>query len=195
MRRQLMILPLAATVSTVAWLFSVPERTLRRIAVAEIPPSRRPGHSDERLDGAATALEQVASVKEDDRWRIKEWTRLRAPHRRGGRECSAGKDDRGLEKKDTLEPVENEPGVAKNFFSASVRRPISARINSIGVDHSDTAVGWSSDVGDQEQSSSALDDASSRRSDGLGRGRSPATASRSRQLRQLAVMRRASIVS
>jgi len=63
-------LPLAATVLTVAWLFSVPvaNAQTQSPAPAEQTPKDIP---DQKLDAAATALEQVASVKEDYQRRIK----------------------------------------------------------------------------------------------------------------------------
>jgi hypothetical protein len=69
---RLSILPLAATVLTVAWLLSVPVANAQN-------PSSSPGSSeqapknisDQKLDAAAAALEQVASVKEDYQKRIK----------------------------------------------------------------------------------------------------------------------------
>jgi hypothetical protein len=68
---RLSILPLAAAILTVAWLLSVP------VANAQNPSS--PGSSeqaprnisDQKLDAAAAALEQVASVKEDYQKRIR----------------------------------------------------------------------------------------------------------------------------
>jgi len=72
MRQQLLILPLAATVLTVAWLFSVPVANAQTQSPSPSPSEQTPKDiPDQKLDAAATALEQVASVKEDYRRRIK----------------------------------------------------------------------------------------------------------------------------
>src|SRR5580692_1189154 len=63
-------LPLAATILTVAWLFSVPiaNAQTQSPSPSEQTPKNIP---DQKLDAAAAALEQVASVKEDYQRRIK----------------------------------------------------------------------------------------------------------------------------
>ena len=72
MRQQLLILPLAATVLTVAWLFSVPVANAQTQSPSPSPSEQTPKDiPDQKLDAAATALEQVASVKEDYQRRIK----------------------------------------------------------------------------------------------------------------------------
>jgi Domain of unknown function (DUF4168) len=63
-------LPLAATILTVAWLFSVPiaNAQTQSPSPSEQTPKNIP---DQKLDAAAAALEPVASVKEDYQRRIK----------------------------------------------------------------------------------------------------------------------------
>ena len=72
MRQQLLTLPLAATVLTVAWLFSVPVANAQTQSPSPSPSEQTPKDiPDQKLEAAATALEQVASVKEDYQRRIK----------------------------------------------------------------------------------------------------------------------------
>jgi signal transduction histidine kinase len=66
------MLPLAATALTAAWLFSGPIANAQTqspsLGLSEQTPKNIP---DQKLDAAAAALEQVASVKEDYQRRIK----------------------------------------------------------------------------------------------------------------------------
>jgi hypothetical protein len=71
MRQQLLIPPLAATGLTVAWLFSVPVANAQAQSPSPSPSEQTPKDIPDQLDAAATALEQVASVKEDYQRRIK----------------------------------------------------------------------------------------------------------------------------
>src|SRR4029077_3920985 len=67
MRQQLLTLPLAATVLTVAWLFSVPVANAQTQSPSPSPSEQTPKDiPDQKLDAAATALERVASVKKED---------------------------------------------------------------------------------------------------------------------------------
>jgi hypothetical protein len=71
MRQSMSLLtrPLAATVVIAAWLFSVPAANAQGNAQGQTPspgPSEQSQNiSDQKLDAAAAALEQVASVKEN----------------------------------------------------------------------------------------------------------------------------------
>jgi hypothetical protein len=66
------MLPLAATVLTAAWLFSVPVANAQTQSPSPGPSEQTPKNiPDQKLDAAAAALEQVASVKEDYKQRIK----------------------------------------------------------------------------------------------------------------------------
>jgi uncharacterized protein DUF4168 len=67
-----LMLPLAATILTVAWLFSVPVANSQIQSPAAGPSEQAPKNiPDQKLDAAAAALEQVASLKEDYQRRIK----------------------------------------------------------------------------------------------------------------------------
>ena len=69
---RLLMLPLAATVVTVAWLFTVPVANTQTRSPSPGPSEQTPKNiPDQKLDAAAAALEQVASVKEDYQRRIK----------------------------------------------------------------------------------------------------------------------------
>ena len=119
---RLSILPLAATVLTVAWLLPVPMANAQN-------PSSSPGSSeqapknisDQKLDAAAAALEQVASVKEDYQRRIK----AAAPSAREGIAEEAHNalvkavTDRGLsveEYTSILQLAENDPDVREKIL-------------------------------------------------------------------------------
>jgi hypothetical protein len=66
------MLPLAATVLTVAWLFSVPVANAQTQSPAPDPSEQTPKNiPDQKLDAVAAALEQVASVKEDYKGRMR----------------------------------------------------------------------------------------------------------------------------
>ena len=73
MRRsmRLLMLPLTATVVTVAWLFTVPVANTQTRSPSPGPSESPKNIPDQKLDAAADALEQVASVKEDYQRRIK----------------------------------------------------------------------------------------------------------------------------
>ena len=66
-----LVLPLAATVVTVAWLFTVPVANTQTRSPSPGPSESPKNIPDQKLDAAAAALEQVASVKEDYQRRIK----------------------------------------------------------------------------------------------------------------------------
>lgn len=67
-----LMLPLAATVLTVAWLLSVPVANAQTQSPAPGPSEQTPKNiPDQKLDAVAAALEQVASVKEDYKGRMK----------------------------------------------------------------------------------------------------------------------------
>ena len=67
-----LMLPLAATILTVAWLLSVPLANAQAQSPSPGPSEQTPKNiPDQKLDAAAAALEQVASVKEDYQRRIK----------------------------------------------------------------------------------------------------------------------------
>ena len=69
---RLLMLPLAATVVTVAWLFTVPVANTQARSPSPGPSEQTPKNiPDQKLDAAAAALEQVASGKEDYQRRIK----------------------------------------------------------------------------------------------------------------------------
>jgi Domain of unknown function (DUF4168) len=66
---RLWLRPLAAAVLTGAWLVPVPAAN----AQAQLPPAssdQTPNISDQKLDAAAAALKQVASIKENYQQRI-----------------------------------------------------------------------------------------------------------------------------
>jgi hypothetical protein len=68
----LLMPPLAATVVTVAWLFTVPVANTQTRSPSPGSSEQTPKNiPDQKLDAAAAALEQVASVKEDYQRRIK----------------------------------------------------------------------------------------------------------------------------
>jgi hypothetical protein len=65
-------LPLAGTVLTVAWLLSVPVANAQTQSPAPGLSEHAPKNiSDQKLDAVAAALEQVASVKEDYKGRMR----------------------------------------------------------------------------------------------------------------------------
>ena len=67
-----LMLPLAATILIAAWLLSVPLANAQTQSPAPAPSEQTPKNiPDQKLDAAAAALEQVASVKEDYQRRIK----------------------------------------------------------------------------------------------------------------------------
>jgi hypothetical protein len=67
-----LMLPFAATLLTVAWLLSVPLANAQTQSPSPGPSEQTPKNiPDQKLDAAAAALEQVASVKEDYRRQIK----------------------------------------------------------------------------------------------------------------------------
>jgi hypothetical protein len=69
---RLLMPPLAATVVTVAWLFTVPVANTQTGSPSPGSSEQTPKNiPDQKLDAAAAALEQVASVKEDYQRRIK----------------------------------------------------------------------------------------------------------------------------
>ena len=69
---RLLMPPLAATVVTVAWLFTVPVANTQTRSPSPGSSEQTPKNiPDQKLDAAAAALEQVASVKEDYQRRIK----------------------------------------------------------------------------------------------------------------------------
>ena len=62
---RLLMLPHAATVVAVAWLFSVPVANTQTQSPSPGPSEQTSKNiPDQKLDAAAAALEQVASVKE-----------------------------------------------------------------------------------------------------------------------------------
>ena len=67
MRQSMSLLtrPLAATVVIAAWLFSVPVANAQGQTPSPGPSEQSQNISDQKLDAAAAALEQVASVKEN----------------------------------------------------------------------------------------------------------------------------------
>ena len=70
-----LVLSPAATLLTVAWLFSVPVANGQTQSPAAGPSEQTSKNiPDQKLDAAAAALEQVASVKEDYQRRIKQRT-------------------------------------------------------------------------------------------------------------------------
>jgi Domain of unknown function (DUF4168) len=70
--RPLLTLPLAATILTVTWLFSVPMANAQTQSPSPSPSEQTSKTiPDQKLNAAAAALEQVASVKEDYQQRIK----------------------------------------------------------------------------------------------------------------------------
>jgi hypothetical protein len=66
------MLPFAATLLTAAWLLSVPLANAQTQSPSPGPSEQTPKNiPDKKLDAAAAALEQVASVKEDYQRQIK----------------------------------------------------------------------------------------------------------------------------
>jgi hypothetical protein len=67
-----LMLPFAATVLTAGWLLSVPLANAQTQSPSPGSSEQTPKNIlDQKLDAAAAALEQVASVKEDYKQRIK----------------------------------------------------------------------------------------------------------------------------
>ena len=138
------MLPLAATVLTVAWLFSVPVANAQTQSPSPSPSEQTPKDiPDQKLDAAATALEQVASVKEDYQRRIKAADpsdRNRIAEEAHNALVKAV-TDRGLsveEYTSILQLAENDPGVReKRFFSVCIDRPSNCKRFAC-VDHSDS---------------------------------------------------------
>ena len=121
MRQQLLTLPLAATVLTVAWLFSVPVANAQTQSPSPSPSEQTPKDiPDQKLDAAATALEQVASVKEDYQRRIKaaDPSRNRIAEEAHNALVKAV-TDRGIsveEYTSILQLAENDPGVREKLL-------------------------------------------------------------------------------
>lgn len=67
---RLLMRPLAAAVLTAAWLLSVPAANAQTQSPSPGPFDQTPNIPDQKLDAAAAALEQVASVKENYQQRI-----------------------------------------------------------------------------------------------------------------------------
>jgi hypothetical protein len=153
------MLPLAATVLTVAWLFSVPTANAQTQSLSPGPSERTPKSiPDQKLDAAAAALEQVASLKEDYQRRIK--AADPSDRDRIAEEAHSALvkavTDRGLSSGGVHLHFWRWRGMilmfAKKSFSASIRRPSSCNDLS-RVDHSET-VKWYSDVMRIKQKSS-----------------------------------------
>jgi hypothetical protein len=117
-----LMLPLTATVLTVAWLLSVPLANAQTQAPSpgssEQTPKNIPG---QKLDAAAAALEQVASVKED----YQRWIKAADPSDRNRIAEEAHNalvkavTDRGLsveEYTSILELAENDPDVRQKIL-------------------------------------------------------------------------------
>jgi Domain of unknown function (DUF4168) len=112
--------PLAATILTVAWLFSVPVANAQTQSPSPGPSEQTP-KNDQKLDAAAAALEQVASVKEDYKQRIKaadpsDRNRLAEEAHNA---LVKAVTDRGLsveEYTSILEVAENDPDVRQKIF-------------------------------------------------------------------------------
>jgi hypothetical protein len=67
---RLLMRPLAAAVLTGTWLFSVPATNAQTQSPSPVPSEQSQNIPDQKLDAAAAALEQVASVKESYQQRI-----------------------------------------------------------------------------------------------------------------------------
>ena len=118
---RLLMLPLTATVVTVAWLFTVPVANTQTRSPSPGPSESPKNIPDQKLDAAADALEQVASVKEDyqrgikaadpsDRDRIAE---------EAHNALVKAVTDRGLsveEHSSILQLAENDPGVREKII-------------------------------------------------------------------------------